>query len=219
MLLRKHLVAHRMDVLWGLLYLGIVSSLLPLCGIYDSYVSSAYGGGVISHLSWYLATMWYLLTSIFASGHVSALLVPATLLGLYQFADEQIGPKTRLFWGAGHGAAHVAAALTCLMFVEFAAEWASSVGLVSVSGGAAGGNATLATSMYEGYEANFASIFEGMVTGVDDAATAAAAAEQGDGSAADLLRRYVSRSLSLLSAAGVYAHTRFPLIQTIFEVR
>ena len=28
----------RMDVLWGLLYMGIASSLLPLCGIYASYV-------------------------------------------------------------------------------------------------------------------------------------------------------------------------------------
>ena len=122
----------------------------------------------------------YLLSSIFASGHVSALLVPATLFGLHQFADEQISPKLRLFWGAGHGAAHVVAALTCLIFVEFAAEWSADVGLVSV---AAGDNTTLATSMYEGYEANFARVLDGVMSRVDDAATAAAeaAADAGDG--------------------------------------
>ena len=43
----------RMDVLWGLLYLGIVSSLLPLCGIYESYVSEAHGQSVATHLAWY----------------------------------------------------------------------------------------------------------------------------------------------------------------------
>lgn len=149
---------------------------------------------------------------------MSALLVPATLVGLYQFADEQISPKLRLLWGAGHGAAHVVAALTCLIFVEFAAEWSADVGLVSVD---AGDNTTLATSMYEGYEANFAGVLDGLMSRVDDAAAAAAeaAADAGDAApAARFFRLYLSRFLHLLSAAGLYAFGRFPLIRTIYEV-
>ena len=144
-----------MDVLWGVLYLGIVSSLLPLCGIYASYVQDAEGKGLLPHVLWYVHTLVQLLSSIFSSGRLSALLVPATLFGLFQLCDETISPKLRIFWGAGHGFAHVVAALSCLMFVEFVTEWSIDVSLVSIDPVK---NETLASSMYGEYEANFAKV-------------------------------------------------------------
>jgi len=42
----------RLDVLFVVIYIGIVASLLPLCGVYSSYAAEAMHQGALAHLKW-----------------------------------------------------------------------------------------------------------------------------------------------------------------------
>ncbi|GMH85648.1 hypothetical protein TrVE_jg6357 [Triparma verrucosa] len=207
----------RMDVLWGVLYLGIVSSLLPLCGIYASYVQDAEGKGLLPHVLWYVQTLVQLLSSIFSSGRLSALLVPATLFGLFQLCDETISPKLRIFWGAGHGFAHVVAALSCLMFVEFVTEWSIDVSLVSIDPVK---NETLASSMYGEYEANFAKVFDTLpdvpqIFGDSPNITTVAFVDISSGSDAVT---FVASNVFSLAVSCLSSLWSFPLVKFLFTL-
>ncbi|GMI09203.1 hypothetical protein TrRE_jg2669, partial [Triparma retinervis] len=157
----------RLDFLWGFLYLGISSSLLPLCGIYASYVESAYSKGALAHLEWYLGQIASLVVDVFRTGHISLILLPATVIALYNLCEEGtgLGPKKRLVWGCSHGVAHVIAALSSALFIEFVTEWSTTTGIVTTmhSGADAGNQTTLGHSLYDTYSENFAEVFE-MVT-------------------------------------------------------
>jgi hypothetical protein len=123
----------RMDILLGILYIGIVHSLLPMCGIYDSFAAAALNGTVMAHVQWYFSTMVYLSMSIYRSTVLSCAVFSATLYGFYQYCDEAMPSKYRIPWGFGHGAAHIIAAMTCAIFIELAIEWSLQVGFVTAT--------------------------------------------------------------------------------------
>ena len=157
----------RLDFLWGFLYLGISSSLLPLCGIYKSYVDAAYNKGALAHLEWYFGQLASLVVDVFRTGHISLILLPATVIALYNLCEEGagLGPKKRFFWGCSHGVMHVIAALSCALFIEFVTEWSMMTGIVTTMYGDnnQGNQSTLGNSLYDTYSENFAEVFD-MVT-------------------------------------------------------
>ena len=131
----------------GILYLGLVYSLIPLCGVFASYKENASDKGALAHVVWYSGVMSYLVGSLFRGGILSTVVFCATLYGFLSYCDETMPTKYRIPWGMGHGAAHIVAAMSCCIFIELAIEWGVDMGFTSSAG----------VSMVQEFEEKFSS--------------------------------------------------------------
>jgi len=157
----------RLDILWAVTHFGLCSSLFPLCGVYDDYLSYNPTHHIGYLFLWVLQRALLLFVQILATGRVS-LLFTMIIIGItYTFTDSSnLKWRTHLGWSMAHAMAHISSALICLLFVECMAEFVVSEGLVETQtnvGGAANAQSCgtgLATSIFDEYNTHFSHALE-----------------------------------------------------------
>jgi len=152
----------RLDVVWAIAYFGVVSSLIPLCGIYEDYLQFNPNHNPLLLVVWLSKIVIALFMQIMAAGRISLIFAILLFLVLVIMTDMKMKQPIRLLWGLSHGFAHIVAALCCLVFVECAIEWLIDEGIVKIhdAGKTAAVEPTaLASSLYQEYMAHFSHMF------------------------------------------------------------
>lgn len=212
----------RLDLVWATTYFGIISSLFPLCGIYEDYLQFNPNHNPLILIMWLSRSVLTLFFRILAAGRSSLVCVILLLLVLILLTDMKMKSSVRILWGLAHGLAHIAAALVCLLFVECATEWLIDEGIVMVNSGtlskATRETTALASSLYQEYMDHFSYIFTNVTPILQ-------------GNSTEVLYETMSESFAAMSAfqrlhARAYAGlirlsqwlTRMPLLQATLSV-
>mmetsp|Transcript_9644 Transcript_9644/g.11947 ORF Transcript_9644/g.11947 Transcript_9644/m.11947 type:complete len:526 (-) Transcript_9644:28-1605(-) len=170
----------RIDIVLAIVYFGVVSSLFPLCGVYPDYLNYDPTHNPLSFIVWLIAKVITLSLEILRTGRISLLFLFSLTTSLVLFTDDKLKTSTRVMWGLTHAFTHVAAAISCLVFVQTIAEWMIYEGIVKVNltnampealfldsskaaqqghGGGVDGALDLAESLYDEYTNHFSHVF------------------------------------------------------------
>mmetsp|Transcript_9815 Transcript_9815/g.10864 ORF Transcript_9815/g.10864 Transcript_9815/m.10864 type:complete len:1205 (-) Transcript_9815:65-3679(-) len=154
---------YRTDWLMALVYFGIVSSLFPLCGIYADYEAFNPDHELGLFVVWSLRKVGSLMWRIITEENASLFWTFVLVLGCIaiQASDNKMNPKLRLMVSCLHGLAHIAAALSCLLFVQSVTEWIVQDDIVNISVVNQHFNGTnLASSLYDEYKQHFSPVLQ-----------------------------------------------------------
>ena len=157
----------RIDILWAIVYISLASSLFPLCGIYEDFISINPTHDplqlTLSQLaSWVAKKITKLFFEIFLSGRVSAIAALGVTAATYYSTDTKISLGYRVLWGCGHGFLHIFSALSLFLFVQCLIEWSIYDGIVHVSQVQKDTGVDLASSMYEEFTDHFMYMYKWM---------------------------------------------------------
>lgn len=124
----------RCDLVFAFLYLGIVSSLYPLCGILDEYEDFNPQHDHFFLVLWLLKKIWSLIMRIVSAEKWSLLSCSGFFIIALalQTPEHHVKPAKRFFVVFCHGLAHISAALSCLIFLQCVTEWSVREGIVSI---------------------------------------------------------------------------------------
>eukprot|EP00547_Thalassionema_nitzschioides_P009961 CAMPEP_0194229198 /NCGR_PEP_ID=MMETSP0156-20130528/43766_1 /TAXON_ID=33649 /ORGANISM="Thalassionema nitzschioides, Strain L26-B" /LENGTH=920 /DNA_ID=CAMNT_0038961739 /DNA_START=678 /DNA_END=3440 /DNA_ORIENTATION=- len=161
----------RCDFLFASLYLGIVSSLIPLCGIYDDYEEFNPENEFWWLCVWLIKTVGTLCIRVFTSERFSLFCVLSFffLTLALQSQEARVKPAQRFSLVFCHFFGHIFAALTCLVFIQCAAEWLVKDNIIILSSDtekhpftrSEGG---LAGSLYDEYKEHFYPILKNFIS-------------------------------------------------------
>jgi len=125
----------RCDLIFAVLYLGVVSSLFPLCGIHDDHEAFNPNHNPLLLLQWVVRTIGSLMLRVMSSEDVSLFCFCGICFGALalQSPDHKMSPCLRYFVAFSHGIGHIAAAICCLLFVQCVAEWVVKNDVVKIT--------------------------------------------------------------------------------------
>lgn len=114
----------RFDVISGVVYILIVISQLPLCGIYGAVTSFAEerGGGYLAYFLALAVQVGRFLADIALNSYLSAAFLIGFSLGLIAMADRSLSKRRRTLLGLIHAAVHTVAAVSLCVASEFCIE-------------------------------------------------------------------------------------------------
>jgi len=125
----------RCDLIFAVTYLGIVSSFFPLCGIYEDYEQFNPNHELRLLFVWLARMVVSLVLRMISSEWYSLICFLGVLLMMIalQAPEHHIKPLQRYTLAFGHAFAHITAAITCLVFVQYVAEWAIKESIISLN--------------------------------------------------------------------------------------
>ena len=224
----------RIDLMWAVSYVCMASSLFPLCGIYEDFVSinpthDPMQLTLAQLASWVVRKMYLLFLEIFRTGRISAIVVIGAMAATYCATDSKIAPGWRFLWGCGHGLVHVLTALFCLLFIQCITEWSIYDGIVHVDKTSAfvpqvakDTGVDLASSMYEEYTAHFLQFYK-WIQNVSpsfyiNSATCETADQLGDGLEKESQFERLHTTLLEGVKSVVLSFNQFPLLRTAMSI-
>jgi hypothetical protein len=150
----------RCDFIFAIVYMVIVSSLFPLCGIYDDYDDFNPDHEISKVPIWVIKKVGFLILRVFSAERLSLVccLVIMVVTHLMTAHEHNMGPAARVLWSLCHALGHITCALGCLLFVQCLAEWVVKEDIVTILTGSHATfepEAGIAASIYSEYKAHF----------------------------------------------------------------
>lgn len=124
----------RCDFIFAITYMVLVSSLLPLCGIYDDYDRFNPEHEISKVPLWVIKKIGFLIIRVFSTERLSLVCCCMVMIGTHSLTahEQNMRPVTRVIWGLVHALGHITCALLCLLFVQCLAEWVVKEGIVNI---------------------------------------------------------------------------------------
>uniref|UniRef100_A0A7S3PVC3 Calcineurin-like phosphoesterase domain-containing protein n=1 Tax=Chaetoceros debilis TaxID=122233 RepID=A0A7S3PVC3_9STRA len=208
----------RCDLIFASLYLGIVSSLYPLCGILDDYEVFNPTHDNFKFVIWLVQKIWSLFLRIVFSERMSLLCCVGFLFGALalQPISPNVKSRTRYFVAFSHACAHIAAALTCVLFVQCVAEWSVREGIVNIASSVTERHvystpgAGISATIYDEYRTHFYPVLKNFTVANSHTGPQFS---RGIGDF-DSLPDTIKQSIEFLNNLGDYLFSTVPLLKT-----